>query len=553
MLNEAYIKLAPLWRVVGDCYEGVEAIKRPESAFTYLPPQPAERIELESWKAFAHSRYAFRKQVASYENFFKTTVDDIVGLMSRNKPKMRFGIKNDDESPQSVLDMRFKGNRFGDGLPGLKSRINHAQTLFGRYGLLLDVVTDGDGLNPEFCITEYSPFSILDGDYFESNFDNRKKLRWALLDESTRRFMYSTKMWTDCPKRRVLGLNSEGIYYNAVWEGTDVDGTWAKFDLDNPQPCSDYELVFPTFQGEYLDFIPFTVCNVDQIGVDAWEPPPYLDVAQIAVGNYLVDSWYKMGLYQFATPTLVISNAKATKNSVRLGGVLWLNSSGSGTPSASTQILETSGGALSELRAAKQELKESLRYTSIRDLLDGAGANASGDAIKLRTASGTAAIALMDKTSARAIEEQLRFAAIWAGVKKSDVINTITYEADTTYLGQDFQLQSVIGFIQANETSRLLSKQNAYSILEKTFPDLISNFEDNEAQKLSDEDSLFTTSAPSQNPFLASFGSSRMQEPESEEDGENEEDEDAQEGKEEKQKKTREKKTETATKDAKQD
>ena len=211
MLNEAYIKLAPLWRVVGDCYEGVEAIKRPESAFTYLPPQPAERIELESWKAFAHSRYAFRKQVASYENFFKTTVDDIVGLMSRNKPKMRFGIKNDDESPQSVLDMRFKGNRFGDGLPGLKSRINHAQTLFGRYGLLLDVVTDGDGLNPEFCITEYSPFSILDGDYFESNFDNRKKLRWALLDESTRRFMYSTKMWTDCPKRRVLGLNSEGI------------------------------------------------------------------------------------------------------------------------------------------------------------------------------------------------------------------------------------------------------------------------------------------------------------------------------------------------------
>ena len=491
MVNESYMKLLPLWQIVNDCYEGVEAIKSPSRSFMYLPPQPAERKELEAGRDISASRYMFRKNVATYVNFFRPTINDIVGLMQKNKPKMRFGVKDDNESPQAILDMRFKGTRYGDGLTGLKTRLNHAQALFGRYGMLLDVVTDQDGLNPEFCITEYPAFSILDGDYFESNYDNRKQLRWVLLDESTRKFMPNTKTWRDCPKRRVLGVNADGVYYNAVWEGSDVDGVWASFDLDNPQPSDQYELIFPAYQGEYLDFIPFTVCNVDRLGIDSWQPPQYLDVAQIALGNYIVDSWYKMGLYQFATPTLVITNAKASEKNVRLGGVIWLNSSSSGSQSAGATILETSGSALSELRNAKQELRENLRYSSISDLIDGAGANSSGEALKLRTASGTAAIATMDKTGARAIEEQIRFATIWAGATKDEAVNRITFEADTTYIGQDFQLQSVVAFLQANSSSKILSKQNAYSILERTFPDVISNYEDNEMQIISDEEESF--------------------------------------------------------------
>ena len=509
MFNEAYLKLCPLWDVVADCYTGVEAIKDPKRQYVYLPPQPAERADLESGKEFCKTRYAFRKQVASYENFFKTTIDDIVGLMSKNRPKICFGVQDDNESPQDVQDMKWKGTRFDDGLTGLKTRLNHAQTLFGRYGLLLDVVTDSDGLNPEFCITEYPCWSILDGDYFDTDFDSRKELRWVLLDESTRKFNPLTKSWQDVQRRRVLGVNAEGTYYNAVWEGSDADSVWSQFDLDNPQESGAYTLVFPRYQGETLGFIPFTVCNVNRLGIDGWTPPPYLDVAQIAVGNYVVDSWYKMGLYQFATPTLVVSNAKKSEDDVRLGGVLWLNSGANSQHSATAQILETSGSALSELRNAKQELKDSLQYTSIRSLIDGAGANSSGDALKLRTASGTAAIAAMDKTGAKAIEEQVRFAAMWAGATKDEAVERITFEADTTYLGQDFQLASVVSFIQANEQSKILSKQNAYSILERTFPDVISSYEDNEEQKLSDEESEF--SAATNNPLFAALQNQLVQ------------------------------------------
>lgn len=510
-MNDIYQRMLPLWQIVGDCYEGVEAIKSPERSYAYLPPQPAEYKELASGAEYSSTRYAFRKQVACYENFFKTTIDDIVGLMAKNKPKLAFGIEDDEESPKEVRDIQYAGTRYRDGLSALKIRINYAQALYGRYGLLLDVVTDSDGLNPEFCITEYPAFTILDGDSYDSPFDCRKKLRWLLLDESGRKFNPATKSWMICPKRRVLGINQDGMYYNAVWEGTDVDGTWASFDLDSPQDSPEYSLVFPKFKGKTLDFIPFTVCNTNQIGVDSWTPPPYLDVAQLAVGNYVVDSWYKMGLYHFSSPTLTICNAKATDKDIRLGGVLWLNSSGNSASNATAQILETSGSALSELRNAKQEIKGALKYTSVRDLLDGAGANSSGDALKLRASSGTAAIATMDKTSARAIEEQLRYAAVWAGATMQEATDRITFETDTTYLSQEFQIQSIVSFIQANEASKILSKQNAYSILERTFPDVLSSFDDNEAQKMSDEDSEFSTMT--RNPLLASLEALQRKEP----------------------------------------
>ena len=478
-MNDSYKKLFTYWEIVRDCYEGVESIKSSDRARVYLPPQPAERAELE--KGRLDSRYEFRKQVATYQNFFKSTIDDIVGVMSRNKMKMQFGVQSDDESPKEILDMRAKGNRYSDGLAGLKARINHAQTLYGRYGLLLDVVTDDQGLNPEFCISEYPAFAILDGDYFESTYDNRKKLHWALLDESAQKFDLRKKEWTTCERRRLLALDAQGRYYNAAWEGSDVEKIWRAFDVDYPQESPDVSVVYPSYKGNLLNFVPLTVCNTDRLGLDHWDAPPYLDVAQIAVGNYVVDSWYKMGLYQFSTPTLVIANAKGDGKDIRLGGVLWLNS-GANAQAASASILETSGSALAELRYAKQELKEALKHCSVRELLGDAGANASGDALRLRAASGTAAIATADKTSARALEEQVEFACVWHGMSRDEAAEKITFEADTSYLGQEFQLGSVVAFIQANAQNKVLSRQNTYAVLEKTFPDLISDYDDNEAQ-----------------------------------------------------------------------
>lgn len=468
-----YLKLAEHWHFVSDCYIGASKIKSRKRAELYLPPLRRERAEAELYDGFS-PHFELRKGMAAYENFFRPVIDDIAGLMQKNEPVVKFGIKSDDESAEEVQAIRWFGNQFNDGLKGLKARLNHNQVLFGRYGLLLDIVTDAQGLNPQFSITEYPALKILDGETCGES------LKWVLLDESTTVFNSDTKMHEPVARRRVLGLDANGRYYQSVLESVNALDIpdWASFDLLNPPP----EITaYPCYKGKYLDFIPFTVCNVNRLGFNEWQSPPYEDVARIAVNNYQIDSIYKQALLNHATPTLVVSNAAKESNDIYLGGVIWAK--GSGAFPVDVKLLETSGEGIAEMREAKKAGKEALRYTSIRDLLDGAGANATGEAIKLRTATGTAAIAAIDTAGALAIEEQLVYASDWSGASHAQSMDRIEFRADTSYLGAEVQLPSVVSLLELNRETGTLSDEALYRLLDRSVPGVLPTFEDNEKQK----------------------------------------------------------------------
>ncbi len=477
--EENYERHARLWEYAEDCYMGSERIKNGPNAESYLPAQSLEREELRSGRvAFHESRYYFRRQAASFENFFRPIVDDVVGLMQKNPARARFGVAKDEESAAEVAELRDWCNRYNDGLAGLKSRVNFAQILYGRYGLLLDVTTDPNGLRPAFQIVEYAPRKILDGEVDGNSSTPFTALRWALLDETARLFDRGAKEWRVEPRRRVLALDAKGRYYTAVFRGSTADAQWRAFDLDNPRGEN---VVRPTFKGRELSFIPFTVCNVEQLGLNAWSRPPYLDVARLAVENYAVDSWYKMGLYFHATPTLAVCNASRESTDVRLGGVVWPR--GSGAVPVTVSILETNGAGLAELRNAKTELRETLRYTSLRDLIERAGANSSSEALRIRTTTGTASIAAIDKTGARGIEEQLCFASLWSGATYDETRRRIKYEPDVSYLGAEASLDAVVELLKANHETGTLSERSAYAFLERAAPGALPSYEDNQEQK----------------------------------------------------------------------
>lgn len=498
MYNADYMRLCKNWDFVIDCYTGTDRIKNPEVAVKYLPMLRREIDEARKSPNQRSVHYDLRKSLACYENFFQPTVDDIVGIMQKNQPIVKFGVDDDNESPEEVQNIQWYGNQYNDGLCGLKQRLNFAQALYGRYGLLLDIVTDTQGLNPQFCITEYPASKILDGEAAKERPDRPETLKWILLDESTYIFNRDTKNHEKMYKWRVLGVDARGRYYQSVLESTGInlDAAWTAFNLDEPPAANTF---YPMFKGAYLDFIPFTVCNVNRIGFNEWQNPPYEDVAHICVNNYQIDSIYKQAILNHATPTLVVSNAAKESDKVYLGGVIWAKGAGS-TP-VSVQLLETSGSGLAEMRNAKEYGKSALKYSSIRDLLDGAGASASGEAIKLRTASGTANIAAMDNAGALAIEEQLIYAAIWAGATPEEAMDRITFKADTSYLGSEVQLQSVVGMIQLNAQTKTLSNEALYRLLDKAVPGVLPTYEDNEVQKLADQEDLLnfgpaTPSAP---------------------------------------------------------
>ena len=472
--NPNYLKLAPKWEFARDAYEGTEAVKRGPRALDYLPMTKQELAEARELGRSRH--YEIRRASANYENFFRPIVSDIAGFMQKNPPTVRFGAVSDSESPAEVRAIRWYGNRYNDGLAGLKQRLNFAQVLDGRYALLLDIVCGADGQNAQFSITEYPAPSVLDGETVPFSPDRPGAAEWILLDESDRVFDRTAKTWYRRPRYRVLGLDANREFYQTLLDRAPEE-EWAALDLSRPPRESTR---YPMFRGRRLHFIPMTVCNVNRLGFDVWEDPPYLDVAHLAVGNYQIDSFYKTALQNHASPTLVVANADRPDPNIALGGVIWPTSRG-GLP-ITASLLETSGRGLAELRAAKEFTKGALRYTSVRDLLEGAGANSSAEAIKLRTSTGTAAVATIDRTGARAIEEQLVYASIWAGASPHEAMDRITFEADTSYVVTELQLQTVSNFIAQNERHQILSREALYRLLSKSLPGVLPTYEDNRRQ-----------------------------------------------------------------------
>lgn len=456
--------------MVDDCFEGTRKIKSPENREKYLHKFPSEQ----SGGGF---QYELRCLYADYDNIFRSAIDLMTGIMGKTPAAVRFDIDGEEFTPQEVKDIDVWGNKYDDRLTGLKARLNHAQTLFGRYGLLLDVETNKQGLEPRFIIKEYCCYSILDGEMYQSPMDGKDRLKWIMLDESSSVFNPVTKTREQNKRYRILGVDAANRYYSAVLEGGDADVQWLTFNLDTPAGA-----VYPQFKGTFLSFVPFTICNVDRLGIDEWQSPPFIDMAYSTINAYNADSVHKLALTNHARPTLVTMNAKSV-NRLVLGGLLELQSQGNNP--ASAVILETSGAGLNALSASVAKIKEDALRRTIQGMLDAAGANSSGEALALRTAAGTATIAAIDLAGARAVEEQLCFAAFWAGLTWRESGERISYSVDTSYINKSGTIAEFVGLMGANigaDGKPLLSRRNLFAIVSASYPNIVSSWDDNELQ-----------------------------------------------------------------------
>ena len=472
-MDKNYSCYAERWQYVSDVYEGACVVKSREQAKAYLKPLPSENGNEES--------YNLRLWLTHFENAFRPVVDAAVGIMQKCPAKVRFGVESDEESPPEVRDLDVYGNAQNDGLAGLKRRLNFAQSLFGRAGLLLDIHTELDGRRPQFVILEYPATRILDG---ESG-------KWYLLDESTERFDVDKKEWINETRWRVLGLDASGNYYSYPFVGNadQVAKAWKDFNLLEPPPTWERDGVtissWPVFNGKKCNKIPFTVCNAKSIGFDQWENPPYLDVAYATIDAYNADSLYRKAVTNHATPTVVLKNAQLPKDAngkplpLTLGGVVQID--GNGAVPADVDILQANSVGLTSLKEARDSTLDALKRVAVQDLLDGAGANSSGDALQPRMMAGTAAIGEIDLAGEKAIEEQLCFAAYWAGMTWEEVGQRISYEVDTTYAKTDFSLGEITGLMLANATTKMMAAPILYDIIRQKVPG-IPPWTDNLAQ-----------------------------------------------------------------------
>lgn len=476
--NEKYRFLLPLWGKSFDCYEGTERVKAPFRREIYLPKVPSHHKYPKRYDA-----YVMR---AFYENVYRPTINDIVGIMQRQNPTIAL-----EDAPDPVRSLEYWGNEQNDGLRGLKERVNFLQVLYGRCGLLLDLATDAQGREPRFQIVEYGPHRICDGETFKRFADSRKELKWVLLDETTERFIPGTKSWEVVEQYRVLGLDANGWYYSTVIPHE----AWGGFDLENPViPPEDY----PMLNGRRCDFVPFTVINATKIGINEFQPPPFLDLADTCLSMYHNSALLEQGLEFTANPTPYIIGAtttergkeKASKTPEDLGAGMIINIP---NPNAKVAFLEVSGSGMALIQSEIKRQKETASLYGVRALLGSMGANASGTALELRASSGSANIASIDQTGARGIEEQIVFACTWAGMPFEAIDEKIQFRANTEYLSENITVQSLVSLLQ--QSQGFLAKQTLYELLESISPGAIPDYETN-LERMDEESDLLSTSIP---------------------------------------------------------
>jgi hypothetical protein len=268
-------------------------------------------------------------------------------------------------------------------------------------------------------------------------------------------------------------------------EGDSAETFWKTFDIQEPAKFmhQNVKVIYPTFKGTPLNFIPFTVCNVDRLGIDKWQEPPFLDMAHSTINAYNADSLHKQAMVNHASPTLIALNAKIPENAT-LGGVMTITGAIENLK-ADVKMLETNAGGLAEMGRSAESIRERAMRRTIFGMLESVGANTSGTAITLRTAAGTATIGAIDRAGAHAIEEQLCFAAKWSGMSWEETGQSISYDVDTSYMASQGTIQEFVSLMGANMSTGqpFLSKQNLYGIVEKLYPSTLTDWETNELQK----------------------------------------------------------------------
>ena len=386
------------WTQMIDTEKGERAIK--EKAQTYLKATSgmiADGMNHNQPGLIAYTNYKHR---ARFPDAVSTAVRALVGLMHTKPPTI--------EVPTVMEPMIENATNLGESLEVLLRRINEAQLITGRMGLLLDVQT-GATVGSLPYIATYEALDIRNWDDGSFNSDLvLKTLNLVILDESgperTAQFE-----WEHQDKFRVLVLGdpleneSVGTYRVGVFED---ENNFAE-DL----------LVEPSLGGRTLNFLPFTFINTNDI-VASPDRPPLLGLSDLSLGIYRGEADYRQALFMQGQDTLVVTGVSDPDSNFRTGAGASIILPQGGT----AEFIGVDSAGLAEMREALQNDKIEATNKS-GDMVDKSSVE-SGDALRIRVVARTATLNQVAMTGAFGLEQTLKQAAIWLGANPDDVLVT---------------------------------------------------------------------------------------------------------------------------------
>lgn len=403
------------WNRTRDIFAGSDLVKA--LGDKYLPKSRWHR----NGKKDGEQDYEDYKTRAIFFSYLKDAIETSLGVLKKGEPTIKI--------PPKIAFMEKSATVYHDGLVALKGKLDAVIMLTGCAGLSLEVNNQGSGSadRPDFFINVWQPESILDKNFDHDELTGESYATMVLLDESNMVFDKVTKLRRREERRRVMGLDANGLYYTALM----LPEQYPAFDLENPPTATDQsnpklgEAVYPLYRGDPMHRIPFTFVNATDLSGGHYEDPPLYDLVDLVLALYRGDADYRQTLHftasDFYKHTGCSNPQKQPSLSVGAGGILHLG------PDEDIAVVSSTGGGANLQKEALLNLHAQCQQR-IMTLLD-VGANQSGAALEIVQNSKSARIEPINQNTANAIAEQLRFAAEWTGMTREEAHNEVVFAA----------------------------------------------------------------------------------------------------------------------------
>ncbi len=443
-----YVAKVGEWIQMEDTYKGERAVKR--KRLDYLPPSEAmiqdgmTTPSSPGWRDY--EAYLTR---AYYHDVVRDAVKAMLGIMHMKPAVIKL--------PKRLAPMVDKATIQGEGLQMLLRRINEAQLVKGRCGLLVDAPTGVDPFNALPYIAFYDPERLINWDAGRRD-EGRNILDLVVLDESG--FQREGFTWVAERKHRILTRGTPAS----------LESGWTRPPLDAPyqvcvkvndmsMPIPD-DFIMPSISSRPMMEIPFVFVGANDL-VPEPDEPPLLGLSNLALTIYRGEADYRSTLHYQGQQTLVIIGGNVSdvdeNQQLRIGnkGVIDLRLGGD------AKYIGVSASGLGEMRQSLKNDDEVASGFGVQFMDVGSARGASGEALRIRVAARTTTIQQIAVAAGAALEQCLKFAATWVGEDP----NEVSVAPQTDFADANVQGASLLAFMQAKQLGLPLSLRSLHRMM----------------------------------------------------------------------------------------
>ena len=277
-LHPQYMLMQEDWEIMRDTYGGISLVKA--QGQKYLAPTGGMLADGMTNKSdHGYRMYQGYLQRALFFGFVGEAVRRMVGILNRKPPAIKV--------PSGMEDVVESASSKDEHAHQLLRRINEAQLVYGRCGLLMDLPSE-PSVDARPWISLYPALNIIN--WVEDDL--------VILDESGQVLNREELTWSTQKQYRVLRLNPvTGVYEQCVRIGDDM------------RPPAEGDYIQPAIRGKTLERLPFVVINATDT---IYEPtaPPLLPLGHLDLAVYRGDADYRQHLHAMGQDTLVVIGAR---------------------------------------------------------------------------------------------------------------------------------------------------------------------------------------------------------------------------------------------------